>query len=249
MSFEEMKLVRLSERKPTTSPWECVTVGMLIQRLSQIPQDKLVHVDLADHNGNVWKGDVDGVCVNDDCRLQAGLVHHQTPDETLELMSDEEEDEDDDWDDEPDEDEAEHELCVADIRNGEAARAMFDRIRDALADVLYHELDDAATAKVELAAEHLNRLLSAWDSRNRLEECYRRAILDRCCELHEYMIRSTGFQYVLGAEGALLTIGAAAQYAQPTAERKLLPVSWGYLVDPQYIGELKAEVEEQLFWS
>jgi hypothetical protein len=71
-----------------------MTVGDLVRVLSGFPQDKLVHVDLADNDGNVWRGDVDGFPVVDEdgCWLQAGLVHHQTPEETLEMASDDVED-------------------------------------------------------------------------------------------------------------------------------------------------------------
>ena len=81
------------------SPW---TVADLIRMLSGIPQDSPVHVDLADDDGNVWKGDVDGWPVVDDdgCRLQAGLVHHQTPEETLELAAAGDEEDDDDAEEE-----------------------------------------------------------------------------------------------------------------------------------------------------
>ena len=79
------------------SPWKCMTVADLIRMLSEIPQDRLVHVDIADHHGNVWKGDVDGWPAVDDngCRLQGGLVHHQTPEETAEMAASGDEEEDD----------------------------------------------------------------------------------------------------------------------------------------------------------
>jgi len=116
------------------------------------------------------------------------------------------------------------------IRNGEDALALFDRIRDRV-------MED--TAEVRLAGEHLRRLLSAWASHNRLEECYRRAILDRCCELQNNLDPCDWLTLI-----ALMAIGEAARHAEPTDERTLLPVSWGYLVDPRYIEEIKAELEK-----
>ena len=60
------------------------------------------------------------------------------------------------------------------------------------------------------------------------------------------MSRFTSFVGLPIVQIALLTIGAAAQYAEPTTQRKLLPVSWGPLVEPQYIEDLKAELANSL---
>ena len=43
-----------------------MTVAYLIRMLSRIPHDKLVHVDLADDDGNVWKGAIDGAVLDED---------------------------------------------------------------------------------------------------------------------------------------------------------------------------------------